>query len=52
MISDFPSFVKKNRKEVLLYLEDPAVEKTSDIAEPHLSIQSWLFKHRFKAKGG
>ena len=27
-------------------------EKTSDIAEQHFSIQSWLFKHRFKTKEG
>ena len=52
LFSDFLSFVKKNRKEVLLYLEDPMVEKTSDIAEQHFSIQSWLFKHRFKTKEG
>ncbi|MGC8505744.1 MAG: hypothetical protein ACP5NK_03435 [Thermoplasmata archaeon] len=39
-------------KEVFLYLQDPMVEKTSDKAEQHFSIQSWLFKHRFKTKEG
>ncbi len=35
-----------------LYLDDPEVEKTSDKAEQHFSVQSWLFKHRFKTKDG
>ena len=52
IISNFLSFLKKHRKEVFLYLQDPMVEKTSDIAEQHFSIQSWLFKHRFKTKEG
>ena len=52
IISNFLSFLKRNRKEVFLYLQDPMVEKTSDIAEQHFSIQSWLFKHRFKTKEG
>ena len=52
IISNFHSFLKRNRKEVFLYLQDPMVEKTSDIAEQHFSIQSWLFKHRFKTKEG
>ena len=46
------SFVMKHRKEVFLYLEDPKVEKTSDKAEQHFSIQSWLLKHRFRTKEG
>ena len=52
IIANFLSFLKKHRKEVFLYLQDPMVEKTSDIAEQHFSIQSWLFKHRFKTKEG
>ncbi|EQB72661.1 MAG: hypothetical protein AMDU1_APLC00005G0040 [Thermoplasmatales archaeon A-plasma] len=52
LIYRFLGFVKKHRKEVFLYLEDPQVEKTSDLAEQHFSIQSWLFKHRFKTKEG
>ena len=52
IISNFLSFLKRYRKEVFLYLQDPMVEKTSDIAEQHFSIQSWLFKHRFKTKEG
>ena len=52
IISNFLSFLKRNRKEVFLYLQDPMVEKTSDVAEQHFSIQSWLFKHRFKTKEG
>ncbi|MGC8506581.1 MAG: transposase, partial [Thermoplasmata archaeon] len=52
IISNFLSFLKRYRKEVFLYLQDPMVEKTSDKAEQHFSIQSWLFKHRFKTKEG
>ena len=51
-IANFLSFLKRHRKEVFLYLQDPMVEKTSDIAEQHFSIQSWLFKHGFKIKEG
>lgn len=50
IIAYFLSFVKRHRKEVFLYLKDPEVKKISDIAEQHFSIQSWLFKHLFKAK--
>ncbi|MEM0134182.1 MAG: hypothetical protein QXU18_02995 [Thermoplasmatales archaeon] len=52
IIASFLTFVKRHRKEVFLYLEDPLVEKTSDIAEQHFSIQLWLFKHRFRTKEG
>ena len=52
IIAGFLPFMKRYRKEVFLYLEDPMVEKTSDIAEQHFPIQSWLFKHRFKTKEG
>ena len=52
IISGFLSFVRKHRKEVFLYLENHEVEKTSDKAEQHFSIQSWLLKHRFKTKQG
>ena len=41
IISDFLSFLKKYRKEVFLYLQDPILEKRSDMAEQHFSIQSW-----------
>ncbi len=52
IMAGFLSLVRKHRKEVFLYLENPEVEKTSDLAEQHFSIQSWLFKHRFKTKEG
>jgi Protein implicated in ribosomal biogenesis, Nop56p homolog len=52
IISTFLESLKTNRKEVFLYLTDPEVEKTSDKAEQHFSIMSWLFKHRFKTKEG
>jgi len=52
IISSFLESIEKNRKEVFLYLNDPEVEKTSDKAEQHFSIMSWLFKHRFKTKEG
>ena len=32
IIANFLSFLKRHRKEVFLYLQDPMVEKTSDIA--------------------
>ena len=52
IIASFLTFVKRHRKEVFLYLENHEVEKTSDKAEQHFSIQSWLLKHRFKTKEG
>ena len=52
IIRSFFSIVWKHRKVVFLYLDDPEVEKTSDKAEQHFSVQSWLFKHRFKTKDG
>jgi len=51
-IRKFLDLIGKHRKEVFLYLKNPEVEKTSDRAEQHFSIQSWLFKHRFKTKEG
>lgn len=41
IISDFLEFVKKDRKEVFLYLDDPGVEIISDRAERHFSETSW-----------
>ncbi|AKA47732.1 hypothetical protein IX51_00005 [uncultured archaeon] len=52
IMASFLKWVKKHRKEVFLYLENPDVEKTSDKAEQHFSVQSWLFKHRFKTEEG
>ena len=52
IIRSFFNFVRKHRKEVFLYLDDPDLEKTSDKTEQHFSIQSWLFKHKFKTKDG
>ena len=52
IIKSFLTFIRKHRKEVFLYLKNPEVEKTSDKAEQHFSIQSWLFKNRFKTKEG
>ena len=52
IVSRFISFIHDSKKEVFLYLEDPDVEKTSDLAEQQFSIQSWLLKHRFKTKEG
>ena len=51
-ISKFLDLIRKHRNEVFLYLKNPEVEKTSDKAEQHFSIQSWLFKNRFKTKEG
>ena len=52
IIRSFLNFIRKHRKEVFLYLDNPDVEKTSDKAEQHFSVQSWLFKHRFRTKDG
>ena len=52
IMASFLKWVKKHRNEVFLYLENPKVEKTSDLAEQHFSVQSWLLKHRFKTKEG
>ncbi len=52
IMAGFLSLVKRDRKEAFLYLSDPKVEKTSDKAERHFPIQSWLLKHRFKTKEG
>ena len=52
IIKSFLTFVRKHIKEVFLYLENTEVEKTSDKAEQHYSVQSWLFKHRFKTNDG
>ncbi len=52
IIASFLTFVRRHRNEVFLYLEESKVEKTSDKAEQHFSIQSWLLKHRFKTKEG
>ena len=49
-IRKFLDLIKRHRKEVFLYLKNPEVEKTSDKAEQHFSIQSWLFRNRFKTK--
>ena len=51
-IGRFLAFVGRHRKEVFLCLKNPEVEKTSGLAEQHFSVQSWLFKHRFKTKDG
>ena len=42
IIQSFLTFVKNNRKGVFLYLDNREVEKTSDKAEQHFSVQSWL----------
>jgi hypothetical protein len=39
IIGSFLTFMRKHRKEMFLYLKNPKVEKTSDLAEQHFSIQ-------------
>ncbi len=39
IMAGFLAFVKSHRKEVFLYLDDSMVEKNSDKAEQHFSIQ-------------
>ena len=52
LISRFVSFVKKHRKEVFLYPDNPEVEKTSGLVEQHFSIQSLLLKNQFNKEEG
>ena len=52
IMESFLTFVRNHRKGVFMYLQDPKVEKISDKAEQHFSVQSWLLKHRFKTKEG
>ena len=52
IIQSFLNFIKKHRRGVFPYLDNPEVEKTSGKAEQPFSVQSWLFKHRFKTKEG
>jgi hypothetical protein len=47
-IRKFHDFIRKHGNEVFLYLKNPEVDKTSDKAEQHFSMQSLLFKYRFK----
>ena len=51
-VAEFLSFIRKKREELFLYLEDSKVQKTSNLAEQHFSIQSWHFKNRFKTAKG
>ena len=51
-VRKFLDLIRKHRNEVFLCLKNPEVEKTSDKSEQHFSIQSWLFKKRFKTKEG
>ena len=38
IMRSFLTFLRKHRKEVFLYLDNPEVEKTSDKAEQHFSV--------------
>ena len=40
IIASFLTFVRKYKKEVFLYLKNPEMEKTSNLAEQRLSAQS------------
>ncbi len=40
----------EQRGEFFLYLDDPLVVKTSNMAERHFSMNSELFKRKFKTK--
>lgn len=52
IIGKFLKDVRKNRREVFRYLDDPNVSKTNNVAEHHFSLRSELLKRRFKTDEG
>lgn len=52
IIGKFLSALDERKKEFFLYLDDPLVSKTSNLAEGHFSMNSGLFKRKFKTKNG
>lgn len=52
IIRRFLKDLRKNRREIFRYLDDPKVEKTNNVAEHHFSMRSELLKKRFKTDQG
>ena len=52
IIGKFLNTLDELKKEFFLYLDDPLVSKTSNLAEQHFSMNSSIFKRRFKTKNG
>ena len=52
IIGKFLNALDERKKEFFLYLDDPLVSKTSNLAEQHFSMNSSIFKRRFKTKNG
>lgn len=52
IIGRFLKDLKKNRREIFRYLDDPNVNKTNNVAEHHFSVRSELLKRRFKTDQG
>ena len=52
IIRKFLKNIDRNRKSVFLYLDDPMIHKTNNVAEHHFSVRSELLKNRFKTEGG
>ena len=52
IIGKFLSTLDEHAEEFFLYLDDTLVSKTSNLAEQHFSMNSPIFKRRFKTKDG
>ena len=52
IIGKFLSTLDGHAEKFFLYLDDPLVSKTSNLAEQHFSMNSSIFKRRFKTKNG
>ena len=52
IIGKFLDALDERKKEFFLYLDDPLVSKTSNLAEGHFSMNTGLFKRKFKTKNG
>ena len=52
IIRRFLRDLRKHRREIFRYLDDPNVEKTNNVAEHHFSIRSEILKNRFKTCEG
>ncbi len=46
IIYRFLKFLKRNKNEIFLYLNENEAEKTSDKTGQHFSVKPWLFENR------
>ena len=52
IIGKFLNALDEHAEKFFLYLDDTLVSKTSNLAEQHFSMNSSIFKRRFKTKNG